>query len=305
MTNGNQWEVDVGSAEGSAGDAQRRDVATVRIDGVRTSVRSTGSGPAVLLLHGFPHTKELWRAVEALLVAAGLRVVAPDLRGLGDTEPGDGRYDARHLALDQVGLLDALSLRTAHVVGFDLGAAPAFALAASNPGRVESLTVVEAVTAGLPGAESFVGSGGPWWFAFHQAPGELAEDVVAGSEDRYVRFFLDTGSRAGVPVDLARHFVRAYTGRDRLHAAFEHYRAIPGNADGNQSWAAGGGRLRMPVTAVGASTLRDIPARQLAPVCDDLVEHVLPDSGHIVPLDAARELADIVLATVGRVRPPS
>ena len=275
---------------------------TLWLAGLGTSVRRVGSGDPVLLLHGFPHTKELWRDVEALLVAAGHQVVAPDLRGLGDTEPPADGYAAQDLATDQVRLLDALELATVHVVGFDLGAAPAFALAATHPARVASLTVVEAVVGGLPGAEAFLGSGGPWWFGFHQAPGDLAEDVVAGGEDRYVRFFLDAGSRAGVPADLARRFVQAYTGRARLHAAFEHYRAMPANAAWNRSWAGRGGRLTMPVAAVGAAVLGDTTARQLGPVCDDLTAHLLPDSGHIVPLDAPGDLADIVLATVGRTR---
>lgn len=271
-------------------------VETVQLDGLRVSVRRAGAGEAIVLLHGFPHTKEIWREVEPPLVAAGYQVLTPDLRGTGDTERTDSGFDALSLAMDQVRLLDAFSLAAAHVAGFDFGAAPAFAMAAAHPGRVRSLVIIEAVIGGLPGAEAFLSSGGPWWFGFHQTAGGLAEDVVAGSEDRYIRFFLNIGSRNGIPEDLAAHFVDAYTGPDRLRAAFEHYRAMPANAAWNGSWAEQN-RLTMPVAAIGAATVRDAPARQLALVSDNFTEHLLPESGHIVPIDAPRAVADIVMAT--------
>ncbi|MDF0530986.1 alpha/beta fold hydrolase [Tsukamurella sp. 8F] len=265
---------------------------------IAVSVRHAGSGPTILLLHGFPHTKQVWRAVEPVLIDAGYRVVSPDLRGLGDTDRTPDGYHADDLAMDQVRLLDALSSDAAHVVGFDLGAAPAFALAAAHPGRVRSLTVVEAILGGLPGAEAFLAHP-PWWFGFHQAPGGLAEDVLEGDEGRYIRHFLATGSEVGVPHDLEQHFVDAYTGHARLRAAFEHYRAMPGNARWSRAWAEHG-RLPMPVAAIGASAVEDALARQLATVCDDLTGHLLPRSGHIVPVDAPRELAAIVLDTAHR-----
>ncbi|WP_244253401.1 alpha/beta fold hydrolase [Micromonospora antibiotica] len=284
----------------------RSTIEMIQLDDLRVSVRRAGAGSPVLLLHGFPHTKEIWREVEPLLVAAGHEVLMPDLRGTGDTERTASGYDAASLATDQVRQLDALRLQSAHIVGFDVGAAPAFALAAAHPNRVLSLTIVEAVISGLTGAEAFLGSGGPWWFGFHQTPGGLAENVLSGDEDRYVRFFLGIGSRSGVPEDLVRHFVGAYTGRDSLRAAFEHYRAMPTNAQWNRSWAEQG-RLTMPVTAVGASTVGDAPARQLTLIADHLDQHLLPDSGHIVPVDAPGDLASIVVATAARATsaPPS
>lgn len=273
-------------------------VETVEVNGIRVSVRRTGRGEPIVLLHGFPHTKELWRNVEPLLTHAGYQVIAPDLRGLGDTERARTAFDAQNMAVDQVRLLDALSLDAAHIVGFDVGAAVAFSLAAEHPNRVLTLTIMEAIIGGLPGAEEFFRAGGPWWFGFHQAPGGLAEDIVAGGEDRYIRFFLESRSRTRVPDDLAQHFIHAYTGRDSLRAAFEHYRAMPSNARSNSSWAEHG-RLTMPVAAV-TSTVGDLLARQLAPFADDLEGYLLPDSGHVVPLDAPQEVAEILLATAAR-----
>ncbi|SIR63980.1 alpha/beta fold hydrolase [Williamsia sterculiae] len=287
----------------STDDGGRHD--RVRLPDITVAVTTHGTGTPVLLLHGFPHTKEVWQFVATQLVAAGHRVVTPDLRGMGETSRSETGYGAASLAQDQVQLLDALGIGAAHVVGLDAGAAPAFAMATGSPERVQSLTIVEAVIGGLAGAESFAATGGPWWFGFHQAPGGLAERAVAGNEDAYIRFFLDAGSRTGVPDHLARRIVAAHTGRERLRAAFEHYRAMPDNAVTNRAWAEQGGSLTMAVTAVGASTLGDVPARQLERIATDFVGYLLPDSGHIVPVDAPDELARIILATIARGGGPS
>ncbi|MGW0395378.1 alpha/beta fold hydrolase [Streptomyces sp. NPDC003042] len=106
------------------------------------------SGPAdgdpVLLLHGFPHNKESWTETEPLLHAAGLRTIAPDQRGYSDgARPGEvAAYRIEHLAADALGILDALGITTAHVVGHDWGAAVAWYLAAHHPDRVRTLTAL-------------------------------------------------------------------------------------------------------------------------------------------------------------------
>jgi len=253
----------------------------------------------VLLLHGFPHTRAIWRDVAPRLAAEGFLVIAPDLRGLGDSDRAADGYDADSLAADLEGLLDHLGAERAHVVGIDLGAAPAFALAAFRPDRVSSLTLMEALVGNLPGAEPFLAAGPPWWFGLHRAPGNLAEDLLAGTEDRYVRFFLDAGTRQDFPADLAAVMCDAYRDRPSLHAAFEHYRSMPTNAARAASWARTG-RLRMPVTAIGGDTVGEATARQLAPLAADLRSSVVPGAGHILPVDAPGPVAELIAATVRR-----
>ncbi|UQX05330.1 alpha/beta hydrolase [Streptomyces sp. RerS4] len=106
------------------------------------------SGPAdgvpVLLLHGFPHNKESWTETAPLLHAAGLRTVAPDQRGYSDgARPTEVEaYRLEHLAADALGVLDALGITSAHVVGHDWGAAVAWYLAAHHAERVRTLTAL-------------------------------------------------------------------------------------------------------------------------------------------------------------------
>lgn len=92
----------------------------VETNGIELDVAVSGEGPAVVLLHGWPHTAELWRDVAPLL-AAGHRVLAPDLRGAGASTRAASGYDLLTLFNDVLGLLDSLGERQAAVVGIDAG----------------------------------------------------------------------------------------------------------------------------------------------------------------------------------------
>ncbi|MGY9064246.1 alpha/beta fold hydrolase, partial [Streptomyces sp. CAS3] len=97
----------------------------VLANGVELNVALSGSGPAVLLLHGFPHTWELWTDIMADL-SGHYRVIAPDLRGFGASGRAASGYDAGTLAEDAAALLTTLGVSSAAVVGIDAGTAPAF-----------------------------------------------------------------------------------------------------------------------------------------------------------------------------------
>ena len=266
----------------------------VPVNGVDLAVETLGSGPAVLLLHGFPHTRAIWRTVAPRLAAAGLTVIAPDLPGLGDSPRAGGGYAAPAIATDMLGLLDALDLPEAQVAGLDLGVPVAFALAAAHPERVTGLTLSEGLIGLLPGADDFLRQGPPWWFGLHQAPGGLAEDVLEHSAERYIRFFLSGGSRRGLPDDLTRIIVDAYRGRAALRNAFDHYRAMPATAEWIADWA-WDHRLTMPALAIGGGAVGGATAAQLEPIAGRLRRHVLDDCGHITPVDRPAEFADLLI----------
>lgn len=259
----------------------------VKTNGITANVATAGDGPPVLLLHGFPHTWRLWTHVIDGLASRHL-VIAPDLRGLGATTRAEDGYDAANLAADAEGVLDALGIPAAAVVGIDAGAPPAFMLAMRNPHRVERLVLMEALLGLLPGAESFTP---PWWFGFHSVPG-LAENVLTGHEGEYVDWFLTIGTQGrGIPSDIRDAFVQAYTGHDALRSAFAHYRAMPTTARQVQD-AAETTRLTVPTMAIGAHPVGTALERQLRPIADDLTGHYLDDCGHIVPLDRPRALLE-------------
>jgi pimeloyl-ACP methyl ester carboxylesterase len=109
------------------------------VNGIRMHATTTGQGPTVLLLHGFPDTHDVWRKQVGPLAAAGYRVIAPDLRGYGRTEAPGGVYDYTldKLRADVIGLLDALEIDKVILVGHDWGGLIGWQIAALSPQRVE------------------------------------------------------------------------------------------------------------------------------------------------------------------------
>ncbi|MFE3192665.1 alpha/beta fold hydrolase [Nocardia sp. NPDC059240] len=269
------------------------DLRRIETNGIRANVAIAGSGPAVVLLHGFPHTWRLWSEIIGPL-SAHYRVIAPDLRGFGASTRAPDGYDAATLAADIAGILDALGEPTAAVVAIDAGTPVAILLALLHPGRVRRMVVMEALLGTLPGAEDFLAAGPPWWFGFHSVPG-LAETVLLGHEARYIEWFLTTGTRGrGVRADIHAAFIDAYTGADALRCAFSYYRALPTSAQ-QIAHAVAVDRLTAPTLAIGAHPVGDALERQLRPISDNLVGQVIPDCGHIIPLDRPHELLDLVL----------
>ncbi|MET7893318.1 alpha/beta fold hydrolase [Streptomyces mirabilis] len=282
----------------------------IKANGVELNVALAGEGPAVLLLHGFPHTWQLWTHVLDGL-AGRYRVIAPDLRGCGASARTAGGYDAGTLAADAEALLDALGETSAAVVGIDAGTPPVFLLAMRRPDLVRRLVVMEALVGRLPGAEEFLAHGAPWWFGFHSAPGlaesghsepGLAESVLTGHEDRYIDWFLDAGTLGqGVDPAVRDAFVHAYTGTEALRCAFSYYRALPESSRQIQE-AVRTARLTVPTMAIGAHPVGSALEQQLRPVTDHLIGHVIEDCGHIIPLhrpDRLLALLEPFLAPAG------
>lgn len=260
----------------------------VPANGIEVNVAVSGTGPDLLLLHGFPHTWQLWTPVIGPL-SERYRVIAPDLRGLGDTTRAAHGYDAENLATDAEQLLTALNVDSAAVVGIDAGTPPAFLLAMRRPDLVRRLVLMEALLGRLPGAEDFLTAGPPWWFGFHAVPG-LAEQVLICHEAEYVDWFLQAGTQGrGIPAEIRAAFLAAYTGAESLRCAFEHYRAMPATARQIEA-ATAGSRLSVPTLAIGAHPVGPALYHQLRQVADNITRLDLAECGHIIPLDRPEAL---------------
>lgn len=265
----------------------------VRANGIEINVAQAGHGPDLVLLHGFPHTWRVWAAVIPAL-SRSYRVIAPDLRGLGESERARDGYEVDNLELDLLGLLEELEVADAAVIGIDAGAPPAFLHALLRPDRVRALALVESLLGPLPGAEDFLAGGPPWWFGFHAVP-DLAETVLEGHEAEYVDFFLRAGTADGRGLEhhIRESFLAAYSGKDSLRCAFEHYRAM-GRSGARIASAVEAHRLTVPTMAIGARPVGDALARQLTPITEDLTSHLVEDCGHIVPLDRPAAFLELV-----------
>ncbi len=123
----------------------------IEANGLQFYVRDEASGTPVILLHGFPDTGDVWRKQVPALVQQGFRAIVPDMRGRGRSSKPDAVSDYRLSSIlrDVTGILDALRIEKAHVVGHDWGAGVAWLLAALAPERVDRLV---AISVGAPGA---------------------------------------------------------------------------------------------------------------------------------------------------------
>ena len=180
---------------------------TVAVNGVDLHLAEAGppDGPPVVLLHGFPDSWLLWRHQVGALAAAGHRVLAPDLRGFGQSTRPDAveAYRMRTLVADVTGLLDLAGVRRAALVGHDWGAALAWRVAMFAPDRVERLAVVSVghplagVAAGLPQRQL------SWYMLWFLFPG-VAEQVLPADSWALYRHWIWSDAQPGDDPDLDR-----------------------------------------------------------------------------------------------------
>jgi len=173
---------------------------TIALPGLEVRIAESGTGPAVLLLHGFPQTSREWARVMPHLAPVA-RVVAADLRGSGGTGAPDGSYRREVLCRDAVALLDALGIERAVVVGHDVGALAALALAVAHPDRVSRLVVLSVPPLYLRLTWSMLGSVRYLWFQYALAVPGLGARLLSRGRQRLPRWLFArfASSAGGVP----------------------------------------------------------------------------------------------------------
>ncbi len=270
-----------------------------RLSQVVMHYRTAGTGDPVVLLHGWPQTSHEWRHVMPLL-APRHRVLAPDLRGLGDTtRPLDG-YDSRTIATDVAELVRHLGIERYHLVGHDWGGPTAFALACLQPAAVRTLTIVDVT---VPGIGPDLSQGGKrWHHAFHMTP-DLPERLVEGRERDYLEWFYREFSWQPSAITSADvdEYVRTYAQPGAMRAGFAYYRNIPRNIADNRALRESGFRLPMPVLAVGGARMEARgrgaePEQSLREIAGNVEGMVVAESGHFVPEEQPAVLAQRLLA---------
>lgn len=271
---------------------------TFRHGGVDLHYVTGGGGPAAVLLHGWPQTWLEWRRAMPLL-AARYTVIAPDLRGMGDSSKPEAGYDLATLAGDVRSLLSSLGVDKARVVGHDLGGPVAYALAALHPGLVERLAVVEAPLPGVSVPGLAEETERYWHMGFHQAP-DVPEALIAGRERMYLTWFFKTFAydKAAVGPEEIDEYVRCYSAPGGLRAGLAYYRHLPVWAGQVAEWART--KLTTPVLALGGEmVLGDLPLRLMREVASDVRGGVVPNCGHWVAEERPDYLADQLLEFFG------
>lgn len=224
--------------------------------GVTIRFALAGTGPALLLIHGHPQTHVTWRKVAPQL-AQQHTVVAPDLRGYGDSSKPDGgnqhiAYSKRAMAADLVELMEALGLARFDVVGHDRGGRVAHRMALDHPGRVHRLALFDiAPTATMYARTDKAFATRYFWWFFLIQPYPLPERMIAADPEFFIRTHIEGQNKvpgATEPAAFAE-YLRCYLDPRTRHAICEDYRAAAG-IDLDHDAADQDTKLAMPVLAL-------------------------------------------------------
>src|SRR5271170_248506 len=263
----------------------------VEAGGLSQHVVTGGTGPPLLLVHGWPQTWYAWRLVMTAL-ARQFTVVAPDQRGTGlSGKPPDG-YDTASLAADLAALMDALGHQRFAVAGHDTGMWIGYALAADHPDRVDRLAVAETPLPGVsPSPPLFADAhlnNALWHFAFNRLT-TVNDQLVAGREEVYFGWQFATKAARPLPEYAVRHYIDTLAASpEALHASFAIYRALDATIAQNQQRKTQ--RLSMPVLGIGGEkSLRDQVADTMKLAADDVQTLVVPGCGHHPPEETPEE----------------
>ena len=241
------------------------------------NVRVGGHGPAVVLIHGFGNTGDMWSPMAAEL-AKDHTVVVPDLRGMGLSSHPAGGYDKWTQAGDIRAVLDKLGIDRADIVGHDIGVMVAYAYAARYPDKTSRLVVMDSPIPGIPPWNQIVRLPALWHFNFG---GPDAERLVAGRERIYLDRFWNEFSADPKNFDEASrdHYARIYARPGAMHAGYEQFKAFDQDATDNKAFLAQG-MLPMPILALGGEKSFGLTmAVVMRAVATNVEEGVVPLSG--------------------------
>jgi pimeloyl-ACP methyl ester carboxylesterase len=247
-------------------------------EGATIHIRVGGQGPAVVMLHGFADTGDMWVPLAAAL-APRRTVVVPDLRGMGLSSHPEAGYDKKTQGRDVARVLDALKIQKADVVAHDIGNMVAYAFAGQYPQRVVRLVLMDAPLPGIGPWDEITRSPLLWHFNFR---GPDVERLVAGRERIYLDRFWNELSADPKSIEEAtrQHYAALYARPGAMHSAFNQFAAFAQDAIDNQAFAAKA-KLAMPALAIGGDKSFGAAMADIVRfVATDVRSVVIPNSGH-------------------------
>jgi pimeloyl-ACP methyl ester carboxylesterase len=251
----------------------------IETNGTTLFVRTAGSGPAVVLLHGYGETGDMWVPL-AVELAKNHSVIVPDLRGMGLSAKPAGGFDKKNQAGDLFGVLEKLHVRDIDLVTHDIGIMVGFAFATQYPDRVKHYVLIDAPVPGLGPWDEILKNPLLWHFRFG---GPDMERLVAGRERIYLdRFWNEFSADPKHFSEAARqHYAKLYALPGAMHSGFMQFAAFDQDVIDNRAWLATGARLKMPVLAVGGEkSFGAALAVIMRTAADDVTEGIIPGSGH-------------------------
>jgi len=250
----------------------------IQTNGTALYVRVGGSGPAVVLLHGYGETGDMWEPLAEKL-AVDHMVIVPDLRGMGLSLRPTGGYDKKTQGHDIAAVLDSLKVDHADLVTHDIGNMVGYALAAEYPTRITHFVIIDAPLPGVGPWDDIVRSHALWHFSFY---GPDAERLVKGRERIYLDRFWNEFAADPKSFDEAsrEHYATLYARPGAMHAGFEQFKAFDQDVIDNKAFLASG-KLSMPVLALGGDkSFGPMMATVMRAAATDVTQGIVPNSGH-------------------------
>jgi pimeloyl-ACP methyl ester carboxylesterase len=271
------------------------------VSGGTQYVRVAGHGPAVLLLHGFGDTGDMWLPLAEILVKDHT-VIVPDLRGMGLSSHQDGGYEKTAQARDLAGILDGLKVQEIALVTHDIGNMVGYALAALYPSRVTRWVVMDAPLPGIGHWDDQLKNPKVWHFNFR---GPDVERLVAGRERILLdRFYNElSATPASIDEQTRDHYAALYARPGAIHDAFGgQFAAFAQDAIDNQKLLAQG-KLALPVLAVGGDHSYGANlATEIGFAASNVRSAVINNSGHWIMEEQPQQAVAIIVPFVEEKR---
>ena len=243
-----------------------------------------GEGDPIVLLHGWPQTWYEWRNIIPQLIANNYTVIAPDMRGLGDSEKPQTGYDKKTVAEDIYQLVKKLGYNKIYLVAHDWGGAVAYSYAAAHSQDVNKMVILDIFLPGFGYEEAGNFSpNGIWHLSFH-AVRDLPEKLIEGKEDTYLNWFYDwTYNQSAITLEAREEYIKQYSKPGAMRAGFEYYRAVFEDAKQNKEYAKEK-LLDMPILTIGGEAgIGNATTASFQKVANNVTGITLPNTGHFIP----------------------
>src|SRR3954447_9004253 len=267
----------------------------IEVEGGTQYVRFGGQGPAVLLLHGFGDTGDMWVPLAKMLIDQHRTVIVPDLRGMGlSSHPEDG-YTKVAQARDLAGILDRLQITKLDLVTHDIGNMVGYAFAALYSQRVNKWVLMDAPLPGLGNWQAQLTNPKVWHFNFR---GPDVERLVAGRERILLdRFYNELSANpAAIDEQTREHYAQLYARPKAIHDAFSgQFAAFTQDAEDNKALVAKIGPLSTPVLAIGGDHSYGASlAGELSGVASNVKSAVIVNSGHWIMEEQPQQAIELI-----------
>jgi pimeloyl-ACP methyl ester carboxylesterase len=247
------------------------------VNGVKIHFVIGGSGEPLVLLHGFGQNWYMWNRLLPEL-SKHFTVIAPDIRGMGESDKPDSGYDKKNMAVDIHELVKKLGYSSIDLAGHDIGLMVAYAYAAQFGPEVKKLALMDAL---LPGVEPVWSdfSSKAWWFGFFARP--VSGELVKGKEGAFLTDFWPVVGYVKDPFtkEESTEFIRAFAVPGTTTACFHWFGNFPQDALDNHQFERN--KLQMPVLAMGAEYgSGSFLAKHCRVVATNVTENVINGAGH-------------------------